>query len=345
MADVPELMRAVAINKNGKPNVLKYVDFRTPLPKNDEVLVKIHATSINPNDLLYRRGDFIIRKPMPHILGADLAGEIAEVGEDVKGWNIGDRVTATFETLGRERDGTYAEFCTIPADDLLKLPDDLDYQTAVSAGASFVTAWVALVNNGGIKKTDRVVIHSASSSIGTAAVQIANAKGATVIAISKGEHAAKLRQIGATIVLDQAGMDIIRQVKVATDEQGATLVLNLSDKDILQQSIDMVAYKGRIVIASAQKTSDAKLNALDVFLKNISIIGSYDVIKAKDFEAILKNFASGKYQAVIDDIMPLSQTRQAHEKVEKRNTFGKVILVPDAVLKANKKPSGWVAID
>jgi len=345
MADVPELMRAVAINKNGRPNVLKYVDFRTPLPKNDEVLVKVHATSVNPNDLLYRRGDFIIRKPMPHILGSDLAGEIVEVGEAVKGWKIGDRITATFETLGRERDGTYAEYCTIPADDLIKLPDDLDYQTAVSAGASFVTAWVALVNNGSIKKADRVVIYSASSSIGTAAVQIANAKGATVIAISRGEHAAKLRQIGATIVLDEAGIDIIRQVKVATDEQGATLVLNLSEKDILQQSIDMLAYKGRVVIASAQKTSDAKFNMMDVFLKNISILGSYDEIKVKDFEAILKNLASGKYQAVIDEVMPLSQTRQAHEKVEKKSTFGKVILVPDAVLKADAKPSGWVAID
>ena len=345
MADVPELMRAVAINRNGGPRVLKYVDFRTPLPKGDEVLVKVHATSVNPNDLLFRNGDFIIRKPMPHILGSDLAGEIVELGEGVKGWNIGDRITASFETLGRERDGTYAEYCTIPADELIKLPDDLDYQTAVSAGASFVTAWVALVNNGNIKKADRVVIYAASSSVGTAAVQIAQAKGATVITISKGEHAAKLRQIGATIVLDEAGMDIIRQVKVATDEQGATLVLNLSDKDILQQSIDMLEYKGRLVIASPQKTSDVKFNVMDVFLKNVSIIGSYDVIKAKDYETILKNLASGKYQTIIDEVMPLSQTRQAHEKVEKKNTFGKVILVPDAILKANTKPSGWVSID
>jgi NADPH:quinone reductase-like Zn-dependent oxidoreductase len=345
MADVPEIMRAIAINKNGKPKVLKYVNFKTPVPAEGEVLVKIHATSVNPNDLLYRKGDFIIRKPMPHILGSDLAGEIVELGEGVKGWNIGDRIIATFEMLGRERDGSYAEYCTVPADDLMKLPDDLDYQAAASAGASFVTAWVALVTNGKIKKADRVVIYSASSSIGAAAVQIAKAKGATVIAISQGEHAARLREIGATIVLDEAGMDIIRQVKVATDEQGATLVLNLSYKDTLQQSIDMLDYKGRVVIASARKTSDAKLNVMDVFLKNISIIGSYDKISTKDFEAILKGFASGKYQSVIDEVIPLSQTRQAHEKVEKKSTFGKVVLVPDSIIKANAKPSGWIAID
>lgn len=345
MADTPELMRAVAINKNGKPKVLKYVDFRTPLPTDGEVLVKIHATSVNPNDLLYRSGRFIIRKPMPHILGSDLAGEIVELGEGVKEWTIGDRVTATFETLGRERNGTYAEYCAVPADDLIKLPDDVDYQTAVSAGASFITAWVALVTNGKIKKADRVVIHSASSSIGTAAVQIAKSKGATVIAISKSDHASQLREIGATIVLDEAGIDIVRQVKVATDEQGATLILNLSDKDILQQSIDMLESKGRLVIASAPKTTDAKFNVMDVFLKNISILGSYDVIKPKDFEVILKGFGSGKYQTVIDEVFPLRQARQAHEKVERKATFGKVILVPDAILKADKKPDGWVAID
>jgi len=345
MADTPELMRAIAINKNGKPKVMQYVDFRTPVPNDDEVLVKVHATSVNPNDLLYRSGRFIIRKPMPHILGADLAGEIMEVGEGVKDWSVGDRVTATFETLGREREGSYAEFCTVPADDLIKLPDDVDYQTAVSAGASFVTAWVALVNNGKIKKADRVVIYNAASSVGTAAVQIANAKGAQVIAISRGDNAAKLREIGAAIVLDDAGIDIVRQVKVATDEVGATLVLNISDKDLLQQSIDMLEPKGRVVLASAQKSTDAKFNVMDVFLKNISILGSYDVIKAKDFEGILEDLGKGKYQAVVDEVMPLSQARQAHEKVEKGNTFGKVILVPDSILEADKKPTGWIQID
>lgn len=345
MAETPELMRAVAINKNGKPRVMKYVDFRTPLPADDEVLVKVYATSVNPSDLLYRSGRFIIRKPMPHILGSDLAGEIMEVGESVEGWSVGDRVTATFETLGRERNGSYAEFCTIPADELTKLPDTVDYQTAVSAGASFVAAWVALVNNGKIKKADRVVIYNAASSVGTAAVQIASVKGAKVIAISKGDHAARLREIGATVVLDDAGVDIIRQVKVATDEQGATLVLNLADTDLLQQSLDMLEAGGRVLLGSAQKTTEAKFNVLDVFLKNLSIIGAYDTIKLKDFETVLNNLGKGTYRAIVDEVMPLSQARQAHEKVEKKTTFGKVILVPDSILEADKKPANWIPID
>lgn len=345
MTDVPELMRAVAIAKNGNPKVLKYVDVRTPLATGNDVLVKIHATSVNPTDLLYRSGRFIIRKPMPHILGADLAGEIVEVADDVKGFAIGDRVTATFETLGRERNGSYAEYCTVPANELIKLPDALDYQTAVSAGASFVSAWVALVNNGKIKKADTVVILSADTSVGTSAVQIAHAKGARVIAVSNHDNIAKLRDIGADIVLDGKGTDLVRQVKVVTDELGVSLVLHLSDKDNLQLAVDMLDYKGRLVIGNALRTTDVTLNALDIYLKNLSILGSYDSIKPKDYEAILKGLADGKYQAVIDEVIPLSQARQAHEKAEKQKTFGKIVLVPDAILSADKKPDGWVAIE
>ena len=345
MADVSELMRAVAIAKNGNPKVLKYVDMRTPLATGNEVLVKVHATSVNPADLLYRSGRFIIRKPMPHILGGDLAGEIVEVGDDVKDWAVGDRVTSTFETLGRERDGSYAEYCTVPADELMKLPDDLDYQTAVSAGASFVSAWVALVNNAKIKKADTVVILAADSSVGTAAVQIAHGKGARVIAVTGGNNTAKLRELGADIVLDGNGTDLVRQVKVVTEEMGVSLVVHLSDTDKLQQAIDMLDYKGRLVIGTALRNTDVTVNAMDVYLKNLSILGSYDSIKPKDYEGILKGLASGKYQAVIDEVMPLSQAREAHEKIEKQACFGKIILVPDSILSANQKPDGWIAIE
>jgi len=345
MADTPELMRAVAIEKNGKPKVLKYVDMKTPVPNAEEVLVKIHATSVNPIDRLYRSGRFIIRKPMPHVLGADLAGEIIEVGDDVKGWNIGDRVTATFETLGRERDGSYAEYATVPVEELVKLPDDLDYQTAMSGGASFMSAWVALMTNGKLKKSDVVVIDSADSSIGIAAVQIARGKGSTVIAISKEEYAGQLRELGANIVLDERGSDLVRQVKVATDEQGATLALHLDEKDNLQTLIDMLDDKGRVVLGNALKTTEVKLNGIDLYLRNISLLGSYDAVKAKDHDSILADFAKGKYQPAIHAVMPLSQAREAHEQVEKGETFGKVILVPDSILNATAKPEGWIPIE
>lgn len=345
MTDVPELMRAIAIQKNGSPRVLKYVEFRTPLPTADEVLVKVHAATVNHTDIFHREGRFIIRKPMPHILGMDVAGEVVEVGEKVKNWNIGDRVVATFEALGRERDGAYAEYTAIPADQLRKIPDGLDFTTAASIGLAFTTAWIALLNNGKIKKADHVVVHAASSGVGTAAVQIAHWKGARVIAITSMDKAQKLREIGADVVLDRKGTDIVRQVKLATDNKGASLVLDAVGKKTLPSSIDMLEYKGRIVIVGTLSGDKVEINAMDVLMKNASIIGSFDVISEKDYEAILEHFAKGTFKPVIDSIMPLSQARAAHEKIERKESFGKIILVPDSVIEAHKKPKNWIPID
>lgn len=342
MAEAPQMMRAIAIEKIGKPKVLKYMQLPLPQPAAGEALVKVHAASVNPADLLYRSGQLIIRKPLPHILGADVAGEIVQTAA---GWQPGDRVTAAFNELGRGRDGGYAEYCAIPAEQLVKLPDELDYQTAVAAGASFVNAWIALVGNGGIKQSDRAVIHAAASGIGTAAVQIAGAKGAQVIAIGSGEHAASLREIGADVVLDDASGDLVRQVKVATDERGATLVMHSPDSSKLQQSIDMLGYKGRLVIPHAGQRREVCLNVMDVYLKNLSILGSCDQLEAQEFEDILRGLEQGGYRAVVDEVMPLSQTRKAHEKLEKHTGFGKIVLVPDAILKAAKKPANWIPIE
>ena len=345
MTELGESMMAVRMARIGKPRVLKYERCPMPIPAPGEALVRIQATSVNPSDLLFRDGRFIIRKPLPHILGNDLAGEIAGVGEDVSGWEPGDRVAACFEALGRERDGSYAEYCAVPADQLVKLPDSLDFQVAVAAGASFANAWTALVSNGKIKKADRVVIQGAASPVGIAAVQIASAKGSQVIAISGNESAAQLREIGAHIVLDGGGSDLVRQVQVATGELGATLVLHDSNMDTLSQSINMLDYKGRLVLAAPAPRRDTRINLIDVYLKNLSILGSYDSLRTKDFESILLDFAKDKYQAAIDEALPLSQARVAQEKMEKNPGFGKIVLTPDSVLEAAKKPANWIPIN
>ncbi len=338
-------MRATVIENIGKPRVLKSQRLPRPQPAADEALVKIHAASVNASDLLYRSGKLILRKPLPHILGADLAGEIEAIGDDVGGWSIGDRVAATFAQLGRARDGGYAEYCCVPATALVKLPDELGFQDAVAAGASFARAWLALVLTGELKKADRVVIHSAASDIGRAAVQIASARGAQVIAIHAGQFAADLRAIGADIVLEDAGNDLVRQVQVATAEQGATLLLHPVATRKLSPSIEMLDFQGRLVIAGALPKHDTRLNIMDIYQKSLSLLGSSDSIKAKDFESILQAVQKGRYQPLIDEVMPLSQARQAHVKMERKPPFGKIILAPDSILDAAKKPDSWVPIE
>lgn len=345
MALSGESMRAIIMENIGRPRVLKVTRIRIPTPGPGQALVKVHATSVNPCDLHLRSGRLIIRKPMPHILGADLAGEIAALADDVKGWQVGARVAAFPEALGREINGAYAEYCALPADQLIALPDELDYQSAAAAGASFADAHHALVTTGKLKKADMVVVRGAAGGLGASAVQIARARGAKVIAISQGEFAASLQEIGADVVLEDAGDDLVRQVKVATDERGASLALHCSDELDLEESLAMLGPGGRLIIAGALRKPQARLDAMDLYLKNLSILGAYGSIKPKDGASLLASLADGKYKPLIDAVMPLSQARKAHQKMEKAPGFGKTVLVPDAILDAAEKPANWIPID
>jgi NADPH:quinone reductase-like Zn-dependent oxidoreductase len=340
-----ETMRAIIMENIGKPRVLKVTRIRIPAPGPGQVLVKVHATSVNLCDLHLRSGRLIIRKPMPHILGADLAGEIKSIADDVKGWEVGARVAACFEELGREINGGYAEYCALPAEQLVSLPDGLDYQSAVAAGASFADAHLALVTNGKLKKADMVVIRGAAGGVGASAAQIASARGAKVIAISRGEFAGRLHEIGANVVLEDAGDDLVRQVKVATDERGASLVLHCNEDLNLEESLDMLGHGGRLVIADALRKPQARLKVMDLYLKNLSILGSYGSIKPKDLESLFKNLAKGAYKPLVDQLMPFSQARTAHRKMEKEPGFGKIVLAPDAILEESEKPSNWIPIE
>ena len=340
-----ESMRAIIMENIGRPRVLKVTRIRVPAPAPGQVLVQVHATSVNPCDLHLRSGRLIIRKPMPHILGADLAGEITAIADDVSGWEIGARVAAWGAELGRDINGGYAEYCALPAERLIALPDELDYQSAAAAGASFADAYRALVADGKLKKADMVVIRGAASPVGASAVQIARARGAKVIAISEGEFAARLQAIGADVVLEDAGDDLARQVKVATDERGASLVLHCSAALNLEESLAMLGHGGRLALAAVLRKPQARLDAMTLYLKNLSILGSTGAIKPKDCETLLKRLAQGVYKPLIDQVMPLSQARKAHRKMEKSPGFGKIILVPDAILDAAKKPANWIPID
>lgn len=344
MSESGASMRAVIMERIGKPRVLKATRLARPQPGSGEALVKVHATSVNPVDLMLRSGRFIVRKPMPHILGADLAGEIAQLGDDAGDWQPGDRVCACFEGLGSAIDGGYAEYCVLPADQLIALPEALDYQSAAAAGAAFAAAFQALVINAKLKKADRVVIRGAAGSVGAAAVQITAARGAQVIAISESQFVGELRDIGADIVLEDAGSDLARQVKVATRENGASLVLHCSERLDLDESLDMLGAGGRLVIAGALAKPQAKLNVMDLYLRNLSVLGAYGSIRPKDYESLLSSLARGKYKALIQAVMPLSQARKAHQQLEKSAGFGKIALVPDAVLEAAKQSENRIPI-
>jgi NADPH:quinone reductase-like Zn-dependent oxidoreductase len=190
-----------------------------------------------------------------------------------------------------------------------------------------------------------LVIRGAAGALGASAVQIGRARGAKVIAISEGKYAAKLKEIGADIVLEDVGDDLVRQVKVATDERGANLVLHCCDQLNLEESLAMLGKGGRLVIASVLRRPQARLNAMDLYLKNLSIVGSNGAVKPKDLETMLKKLADETYIPLVDQVLPLSRAQKAHRKTEKEPGFGKIVLVPDAILEAAEKPANWIPID
>jgi NADPH:quinone reductase-like Zn-dependent oxidoreductase len=328
---LPETMMAVVMHEVGEANVLCYEEMPMPQVSANEVLLKVHAATVNHTDIFHRRGQFYIQKDLPHILGMDVAGEIVALGEGVNDWKIGDRVVATFEALGRERNGAYAEYTTIPLEELHRIPDSLDYQAAASIGLAFTTAWIALMYNGKIRKREKMVIHAASSGVGTAALQIARWKEAQVIAIAGTDKMKRLRELGANYVFDRNSEDLVALVHTATDEEGAGLILDLVGHDSLQSSIAMLAYKGRIICAGTLSGDIAAIDIMQLLMSNGSIIGSFDTLKAGDFEVILEHFAKGTFQPVIDSVMPLSQAADAHRRIESKQAFGKILLVPDTL--------------
>jgi len=312
--------------EQGGPEVLQYETVPTPKPAPAEVLVRVRAATVNHTDIFHRSGQAFIRKPMPHILGMDVAGEIAELGEGVTDWAVGDRVVSIFEALGRERDGAYAEYTTLPADQLYRIPDGLDAVAAAAIGLAFTTAWIALFYNGRLSDNERVVIHAASSGVGTSALQIANRHGAAVVAISVPDKADRLRKLGAHIVLDQRAHNLVAQVMAETNGLGASLVLDLVGGTMLQTSVAMLAPHGRVVCVGTLSGEIAEINVMDLITKNAQIIGSFGRISREDFTTVLQLFAEGTFQPVIDQVLPLSEARAAHERIESRAAFGKIIL-------------------
>lgn len=321
-------MHAVVMHERGGPEVLQYEEFPTPTPGSDEVLLRVRAATVNHTDLFHRTGQFYIQKSLPHVLGMDVAGEVAELGAGVSAFHVGDRVVATFEALGRERDGAYAEYTTVPIDQLHRIPEGLSFEGAASVGLAFTTAWVGMVDNAKLRDAERVVIHAASSGVGTSAIQIARWKGAQVIAISEASKADRLRSLGADLVLDRSAPDLVQQVMDATGGQGATLVVDLVGRTTLQRSVEMLARHGRIVSIGTLSGDLAEINVMDLIMKSGTIMGSFDRIARDDFDTILRLFADGTFQPVIDEVMPLSRAREAHERIEAKRAFGKLVLVP-----------------
>ncbi len=328
------------MHRTGGPKVLRPQRVDRPVPGPGEVLLEVRAVSVSHTDLLIREGT-VPAGPLPHIPGGEAAGLVRDTRSDR--FSVGDHVLASSDRLGRDRSGTYADFLTASAGDLYPMPAGVSFVAAAAVGRPFSSAWRALLVDGGLGASrffgarERVLISAASSGVGSAAVQIARWRGATVVAISSGNKATRLMSLGAHRVISRSAPDLGDRVVTAFGGSRASLILDLVGKDTLRESVAMLEPHGRIVCVGTLSGKLAELDAQALISKEVTIVGSAGAIEAEVMTEILRLVAEGTFHPVIDSILPLSAAASAHQRLGDMATFGRIVLVPDQVYESGRE--------
>lgn len=348
-------MKATVFSEHGGPEVLRYADVSTPEPGPGEALVRVHAATVNrgPDTKVRQDGFGIPGFRLPHVSGADGAGEIAALGAGVSGWEPGQRVAIypliwcgscdfcragasqnycrAWRMMGMHVWGAHAEYVAMPARNLVTLPDSVGFEAAATLGVSYVTAYHGLLQQVRLEPTDTVLVMAAGSGIGAAAIQIARQLGARVIATS---GAAWKRQraleLGAEAVFDYRDPEWPRAVRAATDGRGVDVVFDNIGAETWSQSLGCLDRGGRMLCSGNTGGFEVPLDLRAAYRKMIEMRFHMQGGLA-DFRALLELLGSGAIEPVIDSTLPLSEAPAAQQRLGAQEQFGKVVLVPDAL--------------
>lgn len=340
-------MKAILFNKHGNTDVLEYTDIPVPEPLPGQVMVRLHAASINRLDIWVRNGWPGLKIDYPHIPGADGAGEITALGPDVIGWNIGDHVSINanigcghcdfclsgkdnlcqdWKLLGENISGTYCQYITISTRQLFKLPDDFDLQTAAAAGLVYQTAWHSLIERGALKPSDTVLIVGASGGVNSASIVIAKYAGAQVIVIGSGKEKLDFAAtLGADILIDRSvEADWSKSVYRATNKRGANIVVD-NVGTTFPLSFRAASKGGRILTVGNTGNPKFEIDNRFIFSKQLSIIGS-SMGTLADYKNVMTLVSNGKLKVALDKTFPIKEAGAAQARLEKGDQLGKITL-------------------
>ncbi|HEV2799619.1 MAG TPA: zinc-binding dehydrogenase [Pyrinomonadaceae bacterium] len=342
-------MKATIFRQHGGAEVLEYTDTDDPRIRANEVLVEVRACALNHLDVWTRKGMPGIEIPLPHILGNDIAGVVREAGEVVDWVRPGDEVLLqpgvscghcaeclrgadnlcpAYDMLGYRRSGGYAELVAAPAVNVIPKPRGLSWEEAAALPLVTVTAWHMLVTRARVQPGEDVLIHAAGSGVGSIGIQIAKLRGARVIATAgSDEKLEKARTLGADELVNYTREDWPKEVRRLTGKKGVEVVFEHTGAETWPGSITALARDGRIVTCGATSGYDARTDLRQVFYRHLSLLGSFMGSKAELLDA-MKFVERGQIRAVVDRTLPLSEARRAHELMEDRAQFGKLVLVP-----------------
>lgn len=317
------------------------------MPGPDQVVVRTHAAALNHLDLFVREGIPTLKLTLPHILGSDGAGHVAELGSDVTDLEVGDRVVVNpgiscgrceyclkgedsecvdYKILGEHLPGTYAEKVAIPARNALKIPTDMNFESAAAVPLAFMTAWRMLVTRAKIRPGEDVLILGAGSGISTAAIQVAKLAGCTVfVTSSSDEKLQKAKALGADVLVNYKAMPWSKAVWELTGRRGVDVIVDHVGEATFKDSVRTLRKGGRVVVPGATTGSILELDARYLFWRQLSVLGS-TMANQREFEEVLKLVFMGRLKPIVDRVFPLGEARAAHEYLGRGEQFGKVVL-------------------
>ncbi len=333
----PATMRAVLMAGFGGPEVLQLGEALRPSPDAGQVRIRIAATSVNRADLQQRSGNYAPPPGESEILGLECAGVIEALGAGVTGWRVGDRVMTL---LGG---GGYAEYATAPASTLMPVPENLDLVRAAAIAEVWITAFLNVFREAGLRPGETLLVHGGASGVGTAAIQLAKALGPSPVLVTVGSRpkAEACLALGAGHAILYKDEDFSKRVLELTGGRGADVILDHIGGAYLEPSLACLALYGRLVIIGLLGGARAELNIGRLMVKRQRIIGS--VLRARPVaekaritaafrDQVLPRFASGELKPVIHTVLPLAEVRKAHELMAADANIGKIVLQVDPTL-------------
>ena len=342
-------MKALHFLQHGELDVVRYGEVPNPALKEGQVMVKVRACAINHLDIWVRRGWPALKLAMPHWCGADVAGQVAQVGEGVSGWTPGEKVVVDpgvsttddeftrrgevsvspgYHVLGEQVRGGAAEYIAVPASNLLPMPVNWDFPEAAAPLLVSLAAWRMLIRRAGLRAGESVLIVGAGGGVNSMAIQIAKLAGARVYVVCGNEEKAnRARELGADVAVDRSRGDWVKEVYRLTNKRGVDVVVDNVGKATFTGSMQAVARGGRIVIVGNTSGPQAEIDIRYIFGKQISLIGS-TMGSHQDFRDVTSLVWAGKLKPVIDQVMPLSEGIEAYRIMERGEQFGKIVLVP-----------------
>jgi putative PIG3 family NAD(P)H quinone oxidoreductase len=327
---IPATMRAVEITEPGGPEVLRVGERAVPEPGEEEVLIKVAAAGINRPDVMQRTGMYPPPPGASDIPGLEIAGTVAALGPDASGVQEGDLVCALVTG------GGYAEYCTAPASLCLPVPEGMSAAQAAAIPETFFTVWTNVFDRGRLTSGESLLVHGGSSGIGTTAIQLGKAFGATVyVTAGSDEKCQACTDLGADAAINYRSEDFVAKILELTNERGVDLILDMIGGDYLPRNLKSLAVEGRIVQIALQGGPKVEINLLPIMLKRLTLTGSTLRPRSVAQKAMIAHslrekvwplLESDKVRPIIHATFPLAQASDAHRMMESSQHIGKIVL-------------------